>query len=387
MKVLIFANKMPDLCGAFLHDIDLGTELIRRGHVVVFLTIRIPREGVNGGTYRGFRFLHYTAASSFLDTSDIWICPHAPILPSVRALNDKGYGRPIVATCHYDGNYTMITGNGSTKWSEMLLFINTVMEANYRRNITPWPAQIRKTGVVRPILHREKILIAEPFEGDRITLVNANENKGVHQFLELARRMPTRKFLGILPYYGNLRIPPNPPSNIEWIPFQDDIRDVLRRTRILLMPSSYESYGRIGLEAMVNGIPVLYSRPAKSPPHPGGSTEGMLAWTGDVAIACERDDPEEWMSAIASLDDSEVYADLSERSREQIESLNVFQEGPRIAELVESFARENPVVIRQAQAQMQSQKQEARPAVLGMSREPKGPVGFGFSNGRLKIQR
>ena len=49
MKILFFANKMPDLCGAFLHDIDLGTELLRRGHQVVFLTVKIPPVGVNGG--------------------------------------------------------------------------------------------------------------------------------------------------------------------------------------------------------------------------------------------------------------------------------------------------------------------------------------------------
>ncbi len=386
MKVIIFANKMPDLSGAFLHDVDLATELVRRGHQVVFLTIKIPPQGVNGGTYRGFRFLHYSADSTFLETSEIWICPHAPILPSVRALNAKRYNRPIVATCHYDGNYLTISTNSSNAWSEMLLFINNIMEANYRKNIVPWPSQIRKTGVVRPILHREKILITEPFEGDCITLVNANENKGVYQFIEIARRMPTHKFLGILPYYGAAIRIPNPPSNIEWIPFQDDIRDVLKRTRILLMPSSYESYGRIGIEAMLNGIPVIYSRPSKKPTYAGGSTEGMLAWTGDVAIACDREVPEEWTTAIESLDDADRYAELRDQSRRHIEALQVFGEGTRIAEMVESFCRENPVVIRQSQP-TQAQKQEQRPAVPEMSREPKGPVGFGFSNGRLRIQR
>jgi glycosyltransferase involved in cell wall biosynthesis len=386
MKVLIFANKMPDLCGAFLHDIDLASELVRRGHMVVFLTIKFPREGVNGGTYRGFRFLHYSAASSFLDTSDIWLCPHAPILPDVRGLNTRGYFRPIVATCHYDGNYTMITRNSEPKWSEMLLFINNIMEVNYRKNISPWPSQIAKTDVVRPILHREKILISEPFQGEYITLVNANENKGVHQFLELARRLPQRKFLGILPYYGNIRIPTSPPPNIRWISFADDIREVLKETRILLMPSYYESYGRIGMEAMLNGIPVIYSRPAKKSPYPGGSTEGMLVWTGDVAIACERDVPEEWIAAIESLDNPDTYADISERSRIKIESMNPFEEGQRIAEMIESFSRSHPVVPRQTFAPAKSSQQQSGPVML-MPREPKGPVGFGFSNGRLRIQR
>ena len=163
MKVLVFANKMPDLCGAFLHDIDLSIELQKRGHQIVFLTIKVPKEGVNGGNYRGFRYLHYTAASSFLDTSDIWICPHAPVLPDVRKLNAKGYNRPIVATCHYDGNYLTISSNTSTQWREMLLFINNIMEKNYRKNINPWPSAITRTAAIRPIMHRDKIVISEPF--------------------------------------------------------------------------------------------------------------------------------------------------------------------------------------------------------------------------------
>jgi glycosyltransferase involved in cell wall biosynthesis len=383
MKILFFANKMPDLCGAFLHDIDLGTELLRRGHHVVFLTVKIPSAGVNGGTYRGFRYLHYSAASSFLETSDIWICPHAPILPEVRRLTARGYNRPIIATCHYDGNYTMITGNSGSGWSEMLFFINSIMEANYRKNISPWPSQIRRTETIRPILHRDQIVIDGPFQGDRITLINANENKGVKQFLELARRMPDRKFLGVRPYYGDMTTPLPLGGNIEWVPFSDDIRTVLRRTRILLFPSYYESFGRVAVEAMLNGIPVLYSKPSLNSPYPGGSMEGVQSWIGTAAIACDRDRPEEWMDAIRSLDDEGTYADLSARSRAHIDSMNLFTEASRIAGLVESFARENPVVIRAAP----SAPRETGRAFPAMPKEPLGPVGFGLVNGQLRIRR
>jgi len=376
---------MPDLCGAFLHDIDLATEFLRRGHQVVFLTIRIPPTGINGGTYRGFRYLHYTADSSFLETSQIWICPHAPILPDVRKLNSRGYNRPIVATCHYDGNYTMITGNSGRNWVEMICFINSIMETNYRKNISPWPSQIVRTEAIRPILHRNQIEITEPFQGDCITLINANENKGVHQFLELAKRMPDRKFLGVRPYYGNMTTPLPLGGNIEWVPFSDDIRTVLQRTRILLVPSYYESFGRVAVEAMVNGIPVLYSKPAKNSPYPGGSIEGMQSWIGNAAIQCDRDRPEEWMAAIELLDNEETYSEWSQTSKDHIESMNLFTEATRIAGLIESFAQQHPVVVKQ-QATQQTMT-DSRREFPGMSKEPRGPVGFGFSNGRLRIQR
>jgi hypothetical protein len=387
MKVLVFANRMPDLCGAFLHDIDLATELQTRGHQVVLLTIKIPKEGYNGGYYRGFRFLHYTAASSFLDTSEVWICPHAPILPDVRKINSRGYNRPIVATCHYDGNYNMIRNNGSTSWSEMLLFINGIMEVNYRKNIVPWPPQIKTTAAIRPLMHRSKIEILEPFQGDAITLVNANQNKGVHQFLEMARRMPDRKFLGVLPYYGELSIPSSP-GNVEWVRFDDDIRTILRRTRILLVPSYYESFGRIAVEAMLNRIPVVYSLPNAKSVYPGGSSEGLHEWISPVGLGVNRETIDEWVSAIRSLDDPEAYRTKADQSREHVEAMNIFTEATRIAERIESFTRQNPVQIRSSQ-QVQAPQKPAGPQEVARVREPPQgrPVAVGFSNGRLRIQR
>lgn len=384
MKVLFFATRMPDLCGAFLHDIDLGIELQRRGHQVVFMTTEKPKEGVQGGTYRGFRFMHFSAGGSYLDASEVWICPHAPALPEVRKLNNKGYNRPVIATCHYDGNYLAITRNYSGSNKMMLLFINKTMEANYRKNIVPWPPTIVRTDVVLPILHRDKIIIDEPFQGDCITLVNANQNKGVSQFLEIARRMPDRKFLGVLPYYGELRVP-DAPANVEWVGFNDDIRFVLKRTRILLMPSYYESFGRIAVESMLNGIPVLYSKPNSNSKYPGGSTEGVQEWIGSAGIACDREKIDEWVGEIVALDDGETYTARSDVVRQHIVSMNIFNETPRIAGIVESFVRENPVIIQSSSQGSANQSQSA--VASSVPRQPPATANFSLANGRLKIRR
>jgi glycosyltransferase involved in cell wall biosynthesis len=387
MKVIVFANRMPDLCGAFLHDVDLALELQKRGHEVTFLIIKVPKEGINGGTYRGFRFLHYSAGESYLQASHVWICPHAPVLPDVRKLNSRGYYRPIVVTCHYDGNYTTLTKHYDSKLRELVLFINKTMEPNYRKNIVPWPASIVKTDIIRPIMHEDKITIKEDFKGDMITLVNANQNKGVHQFLELARRMPKRRFLGVLPYYGELQVPPSPP-NIEWVPFDDDIRNILKRTRVLLVPSYYESFGRIAVEAMINGIPVLYSKPMAKSKYPGGSTEGMQEWIGEAGIACDRDVPDEWMAAIDALDTEDVYADRSRHVREHIHSMNLFTEATRIAQMVETFSRENPVVARTSVSQPAETAPNSQKVLSTIvPKTPRGPVGFGAGRGLLKIRR
>jgi glycosyltransferase involved in cell wall biosynthesis len=385
MRLVFFAGRMPDLCGAFLHDIDLAIELEKRGHDVVFMSLEVPKIGVNGGDYRGFKYMHFSAGSKYLDVSEGWICPHAPALPDVRKLNARGYNRPILATCHYDGNYPAIIKNNpgrNIQWVEMFMFINATMEPNYKKNVVPWPPNIMRTAIVRPLMHEHKIRIDEPFCGNCITLVNANQNKGVTQFIDLAKRMPERKFLGVIPYYGELRLPPSP-DNIEWIPFDDDIRNILKRTRILVVPSYYESFGRIAVEAMYNGIPVLYSKPHPKSKYPGGSTEGMEEWITPAGISCDREKIDEWIDAIVSLDSEETYVARSEQVKAHIQSLNLFTEGERIAGLVEQFVREYPVKIQtpqQQEAQSQMPQQTATRIV-----QPVGRVGF--SNGRLRIQR
>jgi glycosyltransferase involved in cell wall biosynthesis len=394
MKILFFAGRMPDLCGAFLHDIDLGIELQKRGHDVAFMSLEVPKEGVNGGVYRGFRFMHYTANSTYLDSSQVWICPHSPALPEVRRINSRGYNRPIIATCHFDGNYQAIIRNNPgriIRWSEMLMFVNTIMEANYRRNIVPWPPNISRTATVRPILHESKIAITEPFQGEYITLVNANNNKGVVQFVAIADAMPERKFLAVTAYYGGFVDQYTPPpvpahNNVKWVPFDEDIRVILKETRILLMPSYYESFGRIGVEAMYNGIPVIYSKPDPKPKTPGGSSEGLNAWISPIGIPCVRDDINGWIDAIKSLDDELAYTSKSDASKAHIRAMDLFTEPKRIADVVESFTREHPVQIRVVQSQSQLQQADQPLREMSAAQIPEG-AGLGFSNGRLRIRR
>jgi hypothetical protein len=385
MRVLFFANRMPDLCGAFLHDVDLAIEFQKRGHSTMFLTLEKPKEGYEGGTWRGFRFMHYSAAGPILEMSELWVCPHAPCLPYVRKLNGRGYNRPIAVTAHFDGHYEVLTMLASTKWVEMLLFINRSMEGHFRFNVVPFPSSIVRTSVVRPLMQESKVRMDVQPQGDSITLVNANVNKGVHQFIEIAKRMPSRKFLAVRPYYGELWVPPSP-SNIEWVPFDDDIRTILKRTRILLFPSKYESFGRIAVEAMYNGIPVIYSKPGPVVKlNTVGSTEGVEEWIVPAGIGCMRDVPEEWVAAIESLDDPEVYSQRQTQVKSHIQSMDIFSEGTRIAKMMEDFQREHPVQIVQQTAPNPSVRKD--PGELAVPRPPQATARIGFLSGRLRIQR
>lgn len=174
-------------------------------------------------------------------------------------------------------------------------------------------------------------------EGDCITLINANVLKGLPVFIDMAKRFPNKKFLGVRPYYSKIQVPEDI-RNIEWIDIQDDIRNVLKRTKILLVPSVYESWGRVAFEAMYNGIPVLYSKPLPQSRYITGSTEGMAAWIGDNGIPCSLTTPDEWIEGLQKLEDEDVYNEYSKKAWDTSHSLGIENEIQMTEQLFMEYA-------------------------------------------------
>ena len=132
------------------------------------------------------------------------------------------------------------------------------------------------------------------------------------------------------PYYNIIQVPTDI-KNIEWMDLQDDIRNVLAKTKILLVPSLYESWGRVAFEAMYNGIPVMYTKPAEGlNGYKSGSTEGMRDWIQDNGFACDRTNIDEWIEAIQKLDDPVVYNEYSDRAFKCTRDMDIFSEVARI---------------------------------------------------------
>lgn len=145
----------------------------------------------------------------------------------------------------------------------------------------------------------------EATPGDRITLINLTEEKGAKVFYALAELMPRRKFLGVIGGYGQQIVREDLP-NVEIVPHTPGDRmakDVYARTKLLLAPSVYESYGRVAVEAMCSGIPVIA--------HP---TPGLMESLGDAGTFCDRDDLEAWQAAIKRLTAPTVYRQASKEA-------------------------------------------------------------------------
>jgi glycosyltransferase involved in cell wall biosynthesis len=136
------------------------------------------------------------------------------------------------------------------------------------------------------------------YYNEYITLINVCREKGGEFLQKLANAMPQYKFLGVRGGYNDQIIQLNRHRNIQFLPQQPDMRFVYNTTRIVIMPSNYESWGMVASEAMASGVPVICS-----------DTPGLRENCGDAAIYCEiRVQP--YRETLESLADRDYYNEM-----------------------------------------------------------------------------
>lgn len=139
--------------------------------------------------------------------------------------------------------------------------------------------------------------------GDKITLINLNKNKGGEVFHRIAEAMPHKQFLGVFGSYDE-QVTQNLP-NVTYISNTPDIKQVYKQSRIVLMPSEYESWGMVATEAMCSGIPVICTE-----------TPGLKENCGKAGIYVkDRNNIKDWVKAISELDDEKNYASASRKAK------------------------------------------------------------------------
>jgi glycosyltransferase involved in cell wall biosynthesis len=160
------------------------------------------------------------------------------------------------------------------------------------------------TEVLYPAVDLERYRAREK-TNEYITMVNPVAAKGIASFLKLAAALPDRKFL-VVEGWGT------PPAIIEFIRTrlpnvtymgrQIDMRTVYGKTDILVVPSQWESFGRVITEAQINGIPVLASKV-------GGIPEAL----GDGGVLVEEiADPQAWLKGLSEVESR--YEELSAKA-------------------------------------------------------------------------
>lgn len=156
----------------------------------------------------------------------------------------------------------------------------------------------------------------ETTRGKSITLVNLWEDKGSKIFYELARRFPELPFLGVKGGYGEQELAlASTLPNITIMEHTDNMKEVYSQTKVILMPSKYESFGRVGVEAMASGIPTIA--------HP---TPGLKESLGEAGIFADRDDVDAWETALRDTLKPAKYGKASKLAKERSKSLEASRE-------------------------------------------------------------
>ncbi len=164
--------------------------------------------------------------------------------------------------------------------------------------------------VVRPLARFEDYQV-ERFMPDYITLVGHHPNKGGALLKELALKMPDKKFMSVKGAYDGTVI--KMPDNVKVVEHGPDMKKVYRDTKILLIPSRYESWSRVASEAMCSGIPIIYN-----------PTEGLVENVGEAGLQADRTTLSTWVEAINYIEGD--YEDWSAKSLKRAKEQNLWKD-------------------------------------------------------------
>ena len=277
---------------------EMNRFLAERGHDV---TVLVPESTIKPFDMEGVHVERdtYGVRKEYILSSDV-IVSHLD--RSGKAINAAEYfHKPYIQIIHNTNRYGILF----VKHRPMKegRFVYVIYNSSFTEGQMKYPCPGM---IVHPPVDAKRYKVTK--RGDRLTLINLFWMKGSLQFQQIARRLPEKKFLGVQGGYGKQEMMPM--KNIEYWDVQRNMKKVYAETRILLMPSVYESYGRTAVEAMLNGIPVI-----------AAPTPGLKESLGDAGIFREIDDIDSWVEAIKELDDKKKYEEQSRKCLERFKKL------------------------------------------------------------------
>lgn len=286
------SNYPPVLCAGVERSMHARMQALQRqGHDCAVIT-----HDAGQGAFDGMPLIRWGSPQEIAELAggyDVLIGSHNGMIAAAEAA--RLAGKPCFALVHND-RYR--------READRCRELGAVIYSNSR-----WVQQALGTdGYLWPQVNASEYLTDRT--GDAITIIGLSKNKG-EMFWLLAERFPEHRFLAVCNAYEPQIIPETIPANVTLLDVQQDMRAVYRETRLLLMPSRYESFGRTAMEACCNGIPVL-----------AHATPGLREALGEECAAnllCGLE-VDAWAEMIAALDDPRAYADAGRRARERFTS-------------------------------------------------------------------
>lgn len=177
--------------------------------------------------------------------------------------------------------------------------------------------------VVYSLIDKEQFRVDET--GDKILHINPSIHKGIDVTLKTAEMVPDEEFIvaGKEPDEKWVSRKMEELDNVEFIGFTNDMREVYRDTKIVLMPSQwYEPYGRVPVEAGFSGIPTIA-------PDYGGLKESV----GLEELLVDENDSELYAEKIKEI--NEDYGRFSEVVKEEAEKKTAEKQLEKVKRILE----------------------------------------------------
>lgn len=201
----------------------------------------------------------------------------------------RHYKKHLVFLSHNDHDYRIVRAR---PLNISVVYNNKANQKNVGGGAYPNPSIVCKPPIFADdVKYNRK-------HGQNVTLINCNENKGGKILIELAKRLPKIKFLGVLGSYGE-QIIDDTLKNLKYVPQTGDVHLIYGKSNIILMPSDYESYGRVALEAAINRLPVICT-----------PTDGLKECLGAAGLYFDRNDIEGMAKKIEELMTDEILYDF-----------------------------------------------------------------------------
>lgn len=219
--------------------VELLGPLVAAGHVVdVYVTAVTPREVLDGVRVRSIRDLPPTARPDVVVYNSGL---SGAVLSKIKALP----GRKLMC------QHSFQTTDPGLQFADQVWFpSNAALDAHDGvKGVT------RNRFVSSPPIDPERYRTTP---GDRISLCLSSPWKGGRLVAQMARVMTRHRFLVVKDSRGNGVDLFRGLRNVELVDFLDP-RDFYSRTRVQVFPSRSETYGRVGVEAALSGIPLVAS--------------------------------------------------------------------------------------------------------------------------------
>jgi len=150
-----------------------------------------------------------------------------------------------------------------------------------------------KNEVIYPFIELEQYKVNGNTNSKYITFIRPEPWKGLEIALSIAKNMPEEQFLFVGNTNSNLAIRISDYKNVSLLDWCSDMRQIYRKTKTVIMPSLWdEPFGRVPVEAGINGIPTVAS-------NRGGLPESV----GDGGILIDNPyDIKAWLSALKRIE-------------------------------------------------------------------------------------